>query len=148
MCSYFSTFLSRVYLLLNKDFKGGLMTTKANFPVTAGSIVVPYGHVIGNEKWRGSELAQRLQGKHKQIGRGKASQANHPPLLPSKVKRLESALLCACLIPYLIRTMVAGWKIPFVWHVSARSAQFSQLQSTAGKQHNLLLWGFADKHLH
>ncbi|NXH39513.1 FAP24 protein, partial [Dicaeum eximium] len=31
--------------------------------VTAGSIVVPYGHVIGNEKWRGSELAQRLQGK-------------------------------------------------------------------------------------
>ncbi|NXL81757.1 FAP24 protein, partial [Leptocoma aspasia] len=32
-------------------------------PVTAGSIVVPYGHVIGNEKWRGSEVAQRLQGK-------------------------------------------------------------------------------------
>ncbi|XP_027519524.1 Fanconi anemia core complex-associated protein 24 [Corapipo altera] len=39
------------------------MTTKANFPVTAGSVVVPYGHVIGNEKWRGSEVAQRLQGK-------------------------------------------------------------------------------------
>ncbi|NWR19233.1 FAP24 protein, partial [Emberiza fucata] len=32
-------------------------------PVTAGSIVVPLGHVVGNEKWRGSELAQRLQGK-------------------------------------------------------------------------------------
>ncbi|NWR41664.1 FAP24 protein, partial [Regulus satrapa] len=32
-------------------------------PVTAGSIVVPYGHVIANEKWRGSEVAQRLQGK-------------------------------------------------------------------------------------
>ncbi|NXE78139.1 FAP24 protein, partial [Cochlearius cochlearius] len=32
-------------------------------PVTAGSIAVPYGHVIGNEKWRGSEIAQRLQGK-------------------------------------------------------------------------------------
>ncbi|NXQ24356.1 FAP24 protein, partial [Alaudala cheleensis] len=32
-------------------------------PVTAGSIVVPYGHVVGNEKWRGSEVAQRLQGK-------------------------------------------------------------------------------------
>ncbi|NWU93606.1 FAP24 protein, partial [Upupa epops] len=31
--------------------------------VMAGSIVVPYGHVIGNEKWRGSEMAQRLQGK-------------------------------------------------------------------------------------
>ncbi|KAL9839206.1 Fanconi anemia core complex-associated protein 24 [Geothlypis trichas] len=39
------------------------MTTKANSPVTAGSIVVPLGHVVGNEKWRGSELAQRLQGK-------------------------------------------------------------------------------------
>ncbi|XP_057256116.1 Fanconi anemia core complex-associated protein 24 [Pezoporus wallicus] len=36
---------------------------KANFPVAAGSVVVPYGHVIGNEKWRGSEIAQRLQGK-------------------------------------------------------------------------------------
>ncbi|KFP83777.1 Fanconi anemia-associated protein of 24 kDa, partial [Acanthisitta chloris] len=32
-------------------------------PVTAGSIVVPYGHVVGNEKWRESEVAQRLQGK-------------------------------------------------------------------------------------
>ncbi|NXO63151.1 FAP24 protein, partial [Phainopepla nitens] len=36
-------------------------------PVTAGSIVVPYGHVIGNEKWRGSEVAQRLQGKVKLV---------------------------------------------------------------------------------
>ncbi|NXA26919.1 FAP24 protein, partial [Ibidorhyncha struthersii] len=36
-------------------------------PVTAGSVVVPYGHVIGNEKWRGSEIAQRLQGKIKLI---------------------------------------------------------------------------------
>ncbi|NXU93675.1 FAP24 protein, partial [Xiphorhynchus elegans] len=32
-------------------------------PVTAGPVIVPYGHVIGNEKWRGSEVAQRLQGK-------------------------------------------------------------------------------------
>ncbi|NWW74362.1 FAP24 protein, partial [Climacteris rufus] len=32
-------------------------------PMTAESIVVPYGHVIGNEKWRGSEVAQRLQGQ-------------------------------------------------------------------------------------
>uniref|UniRef100_A0A8C5UCQ3 FA core complex associated protein 24 n=1 Tax=Malurus cyaneus samueli TaxID=2593467 RepID=A0A8C5UCQ3_9PASS len=39
------------------------MTTKADFTVTAGSVVVPYGHVIGNEKWRGSEVAQRLKGK-------------------------------------------------------------------------------------
>lgn len=55
------------------------MTTKANLPVTAGSIVVPYGHVIGNEKWRGSEIAQRLQGKHKQIGRRKTIQAKQFP---------------------------------------------------------------------
>ncbi|XP_048172487.1 Fanconi anemia core complex-associated protein 24 [Corvus hawaiiensis] len=46
------------------------MTTKGNFPVTAGSIVVPYGHVIGNEKWRGSEVAQRLQGKVRLIFEG------------------------------------------------------------------------------
>uniref|UniRef100_A0A8B9DCW4 Uncharacterized protein n=1 Tax=Anser cygnoides TaxID=8845 RepID=A0A8B9DCW4_ANSCY len=45
------------------------MTTKANFPAAAGSVVVPYGHAVGNEKWRGSEIAQRLQGKHKQLGR-------------------------------------------------------------------------------
>ncbi|XP_068811386.1 Fanconi anemia core complex-associated protein 24 isoform X3 [Struthio camelus] len=37
------------------------MAAKANSPVTAGSIIVPYGHVIGNEKWRGSEISQRLQ---------------------------------------------------------------------------------------
>ncbi|XP_064015921.1 Fanconi anemia core complex-associated protein 24 [Pogoniulus pusillus] len=39
------------------------MRTEASSPVTAGSIVVPYGHAVGNEKWRGSEIAQRLQGK-------------------------------------------------------------------------------------
>ncbi|KAM8799479.1 Fanconi anemia core complex-associated protein 24 [Eudromia elegans] len=43
------------------------MTTKGHPPVTAGSIVVPYGHAIGNEKWRGSEISQRLQGKIKLI---------------------------------------------------------------------------------
>ncbi|NXH20381.1 FAP24 protein, partial [Bucco capensis] len=32
-------------------------------PVTAASVVVPLGHIIGNDKWRGSEIAQRLQGK-------------------------------------------------------------------------------------
>ncbi|NWT82279.1 FAP24 protein, partial [Lanius ludovicianus] len=32
-------------------------------PVTAGSLVVPYRHVIANKKWRGSEVAQKLQGK-------------------------------------------------------------------------------------
>ncbi|NWX53298.1 FAP24 protein, partial [Steatornis caripensis] len=39
-------------------------------PVTAGSILVPYGHVIGNEKWRGSEIARRLQGKIRLIFEG------------------------------------------------------------------------------
>uniref|UniRef100_A0A8C3B9E7 FA core complex associated protein 24 n=1 Tax=Cairina moschata TaxID=8855 RepID=A0A8C3B9E7_CAIMO len=43
------------------------MTTKANFPAAGASVVVPYGHVVGNEKWRGSEIAQRLQGKIKLI---------------------------------------------------------------------------------
>ncbi|XP_009676664.2 Fanconi anemia core complex-associated protein 24 isoform X1 [Struthio camelus] len=43
------------------------MAAKANSPVTAGSIIVPYGHVIGNEKWRGSEISQRLQRKIKLI---------------------------------------------------------------------------------
>uniref|UniRef100_A0A8D0FMQ9 Uncharacterized protein n=1 Tax=Strix occidentalis caurina TaxID=311401 RepID=A0A8D0FMQ9_STROC len=76
------------------------MTTKANFPVTAGPVVVPYGHVIGNEKWRGSEIAQRLQGKHKQIGRAKTIRAKHSPLSPSIVDWLEYALLCATLVPY------------------------------------------------
>lgn len=73
------------------------MTTEANFPVTAGSIVVPYGHVIGNEKWRGSELAQRLQGKHKQTGRGKGSQAKHSLLLPSNAENGWNLLYSAWL---------------------------------------------------
>ncbi|NWH82719.1 FAP24 protein, partial [Piaya cayana] len=30
---------------------------------TGGSVVVPLGHVVGNDKWRGSEIAQKLQGK-------------------------------------------------------------------------------------
>ncbi|NXC45768.1 FAP24 protein, partial [Penelope pileata] len=34
-------------------------------PVAAGSVVVPYGQVVGNEKWRGSEVARGLQGKIK-----------------------------------------------------------------------------------
>ncbi|XP_041048561.1 uncharacterized protein KIAA0513 homolog isoform X1 [Carcharodon carcharias] len=32
-------------------------------PVRAGANAVPYGHVIVNEKWRGSELAQGLRGR-------------------------------------------------------------------------------------
>ncbi|XP_021264099.1 Fanconi anemia core complex-associated protein 24 [Numida meleagris] len=43
------------------------MTAKGNLPAAAGSVVVPYGHVVGNEKWRGSEIARRLQGKTKLI---------------------------------------------------------------------------------
>ncbi|XP_031471369.1 Fanconi anemia core complex-associated protein 24 [Phasianus colchicus] len=43
------------------------MTAKGNLPAAAGSVVVPYGHVVGNEKWRGSGLARRLQGKTKLV---------------------------------------------------------------------------------
>ncbi|XP_043382386.1 Fanconi anemia core complex-associated protein 24 isoform X13 [Chelonia mydas] len=37
------------------------MTAKETTPVKAGAVSVPYGHVIGNEKWRGSQIAQGLQ---------------------------------------------------------------------------------------
>lgn len=43
------------------------MAAKGDVPAAAGSVVVPYGHVVGNEKWRGSEVARRLQGKTKLI---------------------------------------------------------------------------------
>ncbi|XP_037733624.1 Fanconi anemia core complex-associated protein 24 isoform X12 [Chelonia mydas] len=43
------------------------MTAKETTPVKAGAVSVPYGHVIGNEKWRGSQIAQGLQGKIKLI---------------------------------------------------------------------------------
>lgn len=43
------------------------MAAKGDLPAAAGSVVVPYGHVVGNEKWRGSEVARRLQGKTKLI---------------------------------------------------------------------------------
>ncbi|XP_053127068.1 Fanconi anemia core complex-associated protein 24 [Hemicordylus capensis] len=36
-------------------------------PVRAGAVNVPYGHVIGNEKWKGSQIAQGIQGKVKLI---------------------------------------------------------------------------------
>ncbi|XP_018426256.1 PREDICTED: Fanconi anemia core complex-associated protein 24 [Nanorana parkeri] len=38
------------------------MATQEGTPVRAGAAAVPYGHVIGSEKWRGSTLAQLLQG--------------------------------------------------------------------------------------
>ncbi|XP_063814431.1 Fanconi anemia core complex-associated protein 24 [Pseudophryne corroboree] len=41
------------------------MATNESTPVRAGASAVPYGHVIGSEKWRGTELAQLLQGKIK-----------------------------------------------------------------------------------
>ncbi|KAM9301769.1 Fanconi anemia core complex-associated protein 24 [Gastrophryne carolinensis] len=43
------------------------MATQEGTPVRAGAAAVPYGHVIGSEKWRGSELAQLLQGKLKLV---------------------------------------------------------------------------------
>ncbi|XP_061450036.1 Fanconi anemia core complex-associated protein 24 [Rhineura floridana] len=36
-------------------------------PVRAGAVNVPYGHVIGHEKWKGSRIAQGIQGKVKLI---------------------------------------------------------------------------------
>ncbi|XP_032087350.1 Fanconi anemia core complex-associated protein 24 [Thamnophis elegans] len=36
-------------------------------PVQAGAGNVPLGHVIGNEKWKGSQIAQEMQGKVKLI---------------------------------------------------------------------------------
>ncbi|XP_034281662.1 Fanconi anemia core complex-associated protein 24 [Pantherophis guttatus] len=38
-----------------------------NTPVRAGAGNVPLGHVIGNEKWKGSQIAQEMQGKVKLI---------------------------------------------------------------------------------
>ncbi|XP_075045302.1 Fanconi anemia core complex-associated protein 24 [Mixophyes fleayi] len=43
------------------------MATNESTPVRAGASAVPYGHVIGSEKWRGTELAQLLQGKIKLV---------------------------------------------------------------------------------
>lgn len=31
-------------------------------PVRLGAVSVPYGHVIGHEKWKGSLVAQGIQG--------------------------------------------------------------------------------------
>jgi len=85
------------------------MTTKANFPVTTGSIVVPYGHVIGNEKWRGSEITQGLQGKDKQIGRRKTIQAKCSPLSSSIVK-LSGICFTLCLTGpiFLVQPVLTG----------------------------------------
>lgn len=32
-------------------------------PVRAGAVNVPLGHVIGSEKWKGSQIAQEMHGK-------------------------------------------------------------------------------------
>ncbi|KAL7978897.1 hypothetical protein Chor_013386 [Crotalus horridus] len=36
-------------------------------PVRAGAVNVPLGHVIGNERWKGSQIAQEMHGKVKLI---------------------------------------------------------------------------------
>lgn len=38
-----------------------------NLPGGTGPVHVPFGHVVANEKWRGSELAQGMQGKIKLV---------------------------------------------------------------------------------
>lgn len=40
------------------------MMANESTPVRAGAVNVPYGHVIGNEKWKGSQIAQGIQGKN------------------------------------------------------------------------------------
>ncbi|KAG8562753.1 hypothetical protein GDO81_015800 [Engystomops pustulosus] len=43
------------------------MSATQSTPVRAGASAVPYGHVIGSEKWRGTQLAHFLQGKVKLV---------------------------------------------------------------------------------
>ncbi|KAJ6666011.1 hypothetical protein lerEdw1_000915 [Lerista edwardsae] len=43
------------------------MMANESTPVRAGAVNVPYGHVIGNEKWKGSQIVQEIQGKVKLI---------------------------------------------------------------------------------
>ncbi|XP_068117698.1 Fanconi anemia core complex-associated protein 24 isoform X1 [Hyperolius riggenbachi] len=43
------------------------MATQECTPVRVGAAAVPYGHIIGSEKWRGTPLAQLLQGKIKLV---------------------------------------------------------------------------------
>ncbi|XP_036131808.1 Fanconi anemia core complex-associated protein 24 isoform X2 [Molossus molossus] len=38
-----------------------------NLPDGTGPVHVPFGHVVANEKWRGSQLAQGMQGKIKLV---------------------------------------------------------------------------------
>ncbi|CAH7359030.1 Fanconi anemia core complex-associated protein 24 [Phodopus roborovskii] len=38
-----------------------------NSPGGAGPVHVPLGHIVANEKWRGSQLAQEMQGKVKLV---------------------------------------------------------------------------------
>ncbi|XP_053304885.1 Fanconi anemia core complex-associated protein 24 [Spea bombifrons] len=39
------------------------MSATQGTPVRVGASVVPYGHIIASEKWRGTELSHHLQGK-------------------------------------------------------------------------------------
>ncbi|XP_077166280.1 Fanconi anemia core complex-associated protein 24 isoform X1 [Paroedura picta] len=41
--------------------------TNESTPIRAGAVNVPLGHVIGNEKWKGSQVALGMQGKVKLI---------------------------------------------------------------------------------
>uniref|UniRef100_A0A8C5Z026 Fanconi anemia core complex-associated protein 24 n=1 Tax=Marmota marmota marmota TaxID=9994 RepID=A0A8C5Z026_MARMA len=38
-----------------------------NLPGGTGPVHVPFGHIVANEKWRGSQLAQGMQGKIKLV---------------------------------------------------------------------------------
>uniref|UniRef100_A0A8D0DUS7 FA core complex associated protein 24 n=1 Tax=Salvator merianae TaxID=96440 RepID=A0A8D0DUS7_SALMN len=43
------------------------MMANETTPVRAGAVDVPHGHVIGHEKWNGSQIAQGIQGNVKLI---------------------------------------------------------------------------------
>ncbi|KAG8144050.1 hypothetical protein E2320_001172 [Naja naja] len=47
--------------------EGSLIMANDSTPVRAGAINVPLGHVIGHEKWKGSQIAKEMQGKVKLI---------------------------------------------------------------------------------
>ncbi|XP_048371124.1 Fanconi anemia core complex-associated protein 24 isoform X1 [Sphaerodactylus townsendi] len=59
--------MCNVFLAQYKADKENLVMENATTPVRAGAVNVPFGHVIGNEKWKGSQIVQGIQGKVKLI---------------------------------------------------------------------------------
>ncbi|XP_048371126.1 Fanconi anemia core complex-associated protein 24 isoform X2 [Sphaerodactylus townsendi] len=53
--------MCNVFLAQYKADKENLVMENATTPVRAGAVNVPFGHVIGNEKWKGSQIVQGIQ---------------------------------------------------------------------------------------